>query len=65
MALAALKNLKYKGRNYKRGEVLTPPPDPTLANMLIRGRFAFDNSTTTVDTRPQGTGRGRRPLVKG
>lgn len=60
MSLKALKTIKYRGATLKRGDVLDPPPDPTLAGQLLRGRFVFDDQQTTATTRPAGTGRAKR-----
>jgi hypothetical protein len=60
MALAALKPIKYQGKTLQIGDVLDPAPEPTLAGQLVRGRYAYDNATTSPQTRPVGSGRPRR-----
>jgi hypothetical protein len=60
MALRALKSIKYRGARLKMGDPLEPAPDPTLARQLISGRYAYDDAQSTAQTRPAGTGTGRR-----
>lgn len=60
MALRALKPITYQGSKLKLGDLLDPAPDPTRAGMLLRGRYAYDDTQTAPQTRPVGTGVGRR-----
>lgn len=60
MSLKALKPIKYAGHQLERGDTLDPPPDPTLARILLSGRYAYDDAQTTATTRPAGTGRTKR-----
>ena len=44
-AIIAIKPLRYEGKEYEPGQVLTPPPSGRLRDQLVRGRLCEERAT--------------------